>query len=40
MDLYKLTNYSRSPKATDISDWFEIKAVKIYQSVEGKKKII
>lgn len=37
-DLYKLTNYSRSPKATDISDWFEIKAVKIYQAVEGKKK--
>ena len=36
-DLYKLTNYSRSSKATDISNWFKIKAVKIYQAVEGKK---
>ena len=36
--IYLEINYKRNPKATDLSDWFEIKPIKLYQVVEGSRK--
>ena len=36
--LYKSINYNKTPKASDISSFFEIKEVMLSQSIDGKKK--
>lgn len=37
-NIYSGIEYSGSPKATDLLDYFEIKEIKVYQEIDGSKK--
>ena len=39
-NIYKSINYSKTPKATDIENWFEIKEIQLSQTIDGKRKRI